>query len=124
MKTKEKKASEGICKLTRRHGRFVKSHIIPAALTKPSRKGSYFLQMGKNERPRRRWSSWYDPELVTDEGEKYLEELDTWAIKILRKNKMVWSGWGGRSALDECLHNTPGPIGIRVVENIFLCSFA
>lgn len=118
MVKKRQRALEGICKLTRLQGRYVESHIIPAALTRPSKGGNYFLQIGPNQRSKKRWSSWYDPELVTSAGEKYLTDLDTWAIKVLRKHKLVWSGWGGRDSLDENLHNTPGPFGIRVVEGI------
>jgi hypothetical protein len=76
------------------------------------------LQLGPNQRAKKRWSSWYDPELVTAVGEKYLTDIDTWAIKVLRKHKLVWSGWSGKNSLEENLHNTPGPSGIRIVEGI------
>jgi hypothetical protein len=61
------------------------------------------LQLGPNQRAKKRWSSWYDPELVTAVGEKYLTDLDTWAIKVLRKHKLVWSGWSGKNSLEENL---------------------
>ncbi len=118
MAKKRQRALEGKCKLTGLQGRFVESHIIPAALTRPSRQRNYFLQLGPDQRSKKRWSSWYDPELVTAAGEKYLADLDAWAIKELRRHKLVWSGWGGKDSLDEKLHNTPGPFGVRVVEGI------
>jgi len=116
---KNQTATQGICKLTNQRGKYIKSHIIPAALTRPSLKGNCFLQFGENQRQKKRWSSWYDPELVTAEGEKYLTDLDTWAVKVLRKHKLVWSGWNGQAELDKNLHNTDAQFGgIRIVEGI------
>ena len=46
--------------------------------------------------PQKRWDNWYDPELVTAKGEKIQAELDTWAIKELRKHKL--SGNHGAAA--------------------------
>jgi hypothetical protein len=83
----------GECKLTRTRGRFVDAHLIPKALTKPSAPGLAFAQIGQGKPPKRRWSSWYDPRLVTSEGEGLLKKLDTWAISELRRKKLVWSGW-------------------------------
>ncbi len=45
-------------------------------------------------RPVRRWSSWYDKQLVIQSGEDILSSLESWAIPELRKHKLVWSGWG------------------------------
>jgi hypothetical protein len=84
---------EGICKLTGEKGKFVKSHIIPAALTTPEGTGP-LTQGGRGRPPIRRWSSWYDPCLVTQAGEAILAEYDNWAIQELRKNKLIWSSWG------------------------------
>ncbi|MDI2090140.1 hypothetical protein [Commensalibacter oyaizuii] len=36
----------GICKLTGSKGKFVKSHIIPKAFTRPLRRGDSFVQGG------------------------------------------------------------------------------
>ncbi|CAD9219248.1 transposase [Burkholderia cenocepacia] len=91
--------SNGVCKLTGATGKFINSHIIPAALTRPEVKGEPFVTAGNGNRPRRQFSSWTDRELVTQEGEDVLTALDTWAIDVLRKSKMVWSGWGAVSAL-------------------------
>lgn len=84
----------GTCKLTLRQGKFVKAHIIPKAFTYPEEPGLPFTQGGSGLKPVRRWSSWYDPKLVTEDGETILRDLDTWAIQYLRSRRLVWSGWG------------------------------
>ena len=81
----------GRCKLTGATGRLVKAHIIPEALTKPAISGEPFIQAGQGERPIRRWTSWYDPDLVTSEGEALLSEFDNWGIFELRRLGLVWS---------------------------------
>src|SRR5689334_22772129 len=91
----------GICKLTGMSGRLVRSHLIPNALTRLSRTGSPFIQGGDGEPPERRWSSWYDTQLVTEEGEEILALLDNWAISTLRAHRLVWSGWGPIQTLQE-----------------------
>lgn len=73
----------GICKLTGKNGRFVRSHLLPKALTRPSIRSSHFIQSGHGSPPRIRWDSWYDDELVTREGEDSLTRYDTWAIQEL-----------------------------------------
>jgi hypothetical protein len=84
---------KGICKLTGEKGTFVKSHIIPAALTKLDGSGRR-IQAGRGDRPKKRADSWYDPHLVTRAGESILEQYDDWAIKELRRHKLVWQSWG------------------------------
>lgn len=91
--------ARGTCKLTGTHGKFVASHLIPKALTRPAITGAPLLQYGSGMKPSRRWDSWYDKNLVTREGEDILTALDTWAITELRKHKLVWSGWGPMTAL-------------------------
>lgn len=111
--------SHGYCKLTHRTGRFVDSHIIPESLTRPTIKSNPLFQYGSGIRPLRRWSSWYEPRLVTDEGERYLSDLDNWAVLELRKHRLVWSGWGDELTLDG--HHTKihdGIIGVRRVDGI------
>lgn len=93
MSKKRKKVREGRCKLTHCEGRFVDSHLLPKALTKCDGLGSGLTQMG-NGITERRFSSWYDPKLVTAEGENILAQYDDWAITELRKHRLVWSGWG------------------------------
>jgi hypothetical protein len=39
----KKKIGYGTCKLTGNHGKFVKSHLIPRALTRHSVRGNYFI---------------------------------------------------------------------------------
>jgi hypothetical protein len=114
---KEKRS--GVCKLTHEQGIFIESHLIPKALTKPSQKGMSLVQFGVSVRPVRRWSSWFDPELVTQAGENILTELDTWAISELRKHKLIWGGWGVNQTLGS-LHNPISDTswGIRKVEGI------
>ena len=108
----------GLCKLTGRSGKFIDAHILPKALTRPSEKGRPLYQMGEGKAPVRRWSSWYDPRLVTAEGERYLTELDTWAIATLRKHKLVWSGWAGKTSLGTLETKLNDSIGIRSVAGI------
>jgi hypothetical protein len=90
----EEGAQTGSCKLTGEYGKFVKAHIIPRALTRPSRPGAPLLQAGGEDRPVRRWSSWYDSRLVTRAGEDILEKYDDAAIKELQRHKLLWSSWG------------------------------
>lgn len=84
----------GICKLTKVKGKYAKSHLIPHAFTKPEIAGQPLIQAGFGQPAVRRWSSWYDQKLVTAEGELILRDLDTWGISYLRRQKLVWSGWG------------------------------
>ncbi len=113
--TKELK-KHGKCRLTGLSGNYVDSHIIPRALSKLDQQGMPMIQYGEGKHPTRRWTSWYDPELVTEEGENILKDLDTWAIKVLRELKLVWSGWGNITNIDE-IHDKIGgtPYGIRKV---------
>ena len=83
-----------ICKLTGKTGKYVDSHLIPKALTRPEKRGRPFLEAGQGTRPIKRHSSWYDNHLVTDQGEKILSVIDDWAINKLREHRLVWSGWG------------------------------
>lgn len=83
----------GVCALTQKDGIFVKSHILPKALTKPAIKGAPFLQTTRGEGYKKRFSSWYDKTLVIRQGEDVLEKLDDAAIKCLRKDMLIWSSW-------------------------------
>jgi hypothetical protein len=108
---------EGVCRLTGKCGRFVKSHIIPEALTRPP-SGRPLAQAGLGKRPVKRWTSWYDTSLVTREGEDLLRNHDDWAIKILRRHKMTWRSWGGANALQDAnwLDVGNGIHGFRKIE--------
>ncbi|SOE91851.1 hypothetical protein SAMN05414139_04534 [Burkholderia sp. D7] len=49
--------SDKVCKLTGKHGKFDRAHIIPAALTRPLEKGQAFIESGDGKWPPRRFSS-------------------------------------------------------------------
>lgn len=89
----------GTCALTKTHGAFVKSHIIPASLTRLNNNGEKIIEaeIGKNIKTKP--ATWYDNQLVTRVGEDILEEIDTPAIEILRKHKLIWSSWGSETTL-------------------------
>lgn len=107
-----------MCKLTLRSGPFVDSHILPEALTRPSIRGNALYQYGNGGRPTRRWSSWYDSQLVTEEGERYLADLDTWAISALRDHKLVWSGWGQAKDLGSHHAKMNDFLGVRMISGL------
>jgi hypothetical protein len=116
---RRKAAGTGICKLTGKTGRFVRSHLMPRALTAPDRKGVFFLHIGGGRRPERRWTSWYDDELVIEEGEEILAKLDDWAIAALRKHQLVWTGWGAPTSLPvEQSPRSKEGLAFRIVSGI------
>lgn len=92
-KNKEKKPKSGICALLAKEGLYAKSHLIPAALTRPDQKGAHFIEAGRGMRPIRRPSSWYDDALCSREGELILSEIDNFGISILRHHQLVWGSW-------------------------------
>ncbi|MBZ9734010.1 hypothetical protein LB534_08135 [Mesorhizobium sp. CA18] len=109
---------QGICQLTGKAGKFVDSHLLPRALTKAGGLGTPFIQGGKGLAPTTRHSSWYDNRLVTRAGEDVLAKLDDWAIKELRKAKLVWSGWGPMTKLTD-VRAIPGTDwGIRTINGV------
>ena len=114
-RTAKHRQKHGFCKLTHRPGAFVKSHIIPEALTRPATPGAALVQYGEGRRPGQRWTSWYDAELVTREGEDVLSALDTWAIANLREHRLVWSGWGEARTLGDAHEVLGGSFGVREV---------
>ncbi|MDQ1158846.1 hypothetical protein QE385_003173 [Sphingomonas sp. SORGH_AS 950] len=115
---------EGICRLTGEPGRFVDAHILPKALTYPAEKGLPFAQAGDEHPPIKRWSSWYDPAIVTRAGEDILAEYDNFAVAELRTHRLVWSGWDGADALvsDDYVPMPPMPGipggGLRVIHGV------
>ena len=109
--------TNGTCKLTGETGKFVKSHLLPKALTRPIKPGLPLIQSGSGAPAVIRRDSWYDRSLVTADGEAILAEFDDWAIKFLRKSKLIWSGWGPRQSLKGLYTQFAGtPNGIRIVE--------
>lgn len=115
MRNKAKVSRDGVCKLTGESGRFVDSHLLPKALTKADGLAPGLVQIG-NGRKEKRSSSWYDQHLVIAEGEKILAEYDDWAIRILRKHALVWSGWGPRISLNDFQPITGTPWGVRSIS--------
>lgn len=83
----------GRCALTGQHGKFVKCHILPQSFTKPAINGEPLYQSTRGEGERRRWTSWYDQNLVTRDGEDILSAIDDKAIRQIRKHQLVWSSW-------------------------------
>ena len=129
MTSKERKKAKqmhvpkvGTCALLGVEGAFAKAHLIPKALTSPSAPGERFIEAGRGNRPIRRFTSWYDHQLVTHEGEKILSEIDTAGIAELRKHKLVWSGWGNKNKLrtsDFAVDPDPeSGLGVRLIEGI------
>lgn len=84
----------GMCRLTGTAGRFVKSHLMPQALTKLSETGEPYVEAGIGREKIRRFTSWYDNALVTRAGEDILERIDSLGIGELRRHRLVWSSWG------------------------------
>jgi hypothetical protein len=97
----------GVCALTGTPGKFVRAHILPQALTYGAAKGLPFAQAGQDSPPIKRWTSWYDQSLVTQEGEAILSEYDNWGIEELRRLKLVWSSWGEQTSLPGDFHEIP-----------------
>ena len=107
------------CNLTGIEGRFVRSHLLPEALTRAAVRGAPLTQFGRGTAPVRRWTSWYDRELVTAEGEAILQTLDGWAISALREKRLLWSGWGPLMSLGSIHEPIPGtPYGIRTISGL------
>ncbi|MHA7775688.1 hypothetical protein [Roseibium sp. M-1] len=115
MGNRAKLSRDGVCKLTGERGTFVDSHLLPKALTKAEGLAPGLVQFG-NGRKEKRSSSWYDQHLVVAEGEKILAHYDDWAIRILRKHAMVWSGWGPRISLNDYDEFPGSPWGLRSVS--------
>lgn len=123
MATKSKKAKvkkEGVCALVQEHGVFVKSHLIPQALTSNDVAGKAFIEAGRGFRPVRRFTSWFDDEMVIRRGEDFLSDIDSRAIDELRKHKLVWSGWGGSKVLNcntQQFYSKDNE-GFRIISNV------
>ena len=93
----------GQCRLTGEVGAFVKSHLIPLALTRLSGSGEKFVEAGIGHGRKLRSNSWYDPGLVTRSGEDILADIDAVGIELLREHRLVWSSWGESSLQAERL---------------------
>lgn len=109
---------EGFCKPTGAYGRLVRSHLLPRAVTRPRVAGRPFLQGGDGSRLTQRWDSWYDQDLVPDEGEQILARYDTLGIRELTRLRLIWKSWGSRTALPYPVTIEPGfpSFGLRIVR--------
>ncbi len=79
----------GECLLTRTHGRFVKSHIIPRFLADKALGQAHRIQFGGG-RPQLLFNSWVDRNICGVKGEARLAEIDTAAAAIFRKWGLSW----------------------------------
>ncbi|WP_373357885.1 hypothetical protein ACEN3H_13650 [Acinetobacter lactucae] len=112
------KEKSGICKLSGEYGKFIKSHLIPQALTKPEINGAIMKEIGESYRAKKATSSWYDMEIVTQKGEEILTEFDTAAIKELRKHKLIWSSWNNDKLPNELLNKINDTYGTRRLNEV------
>ncbi len=115
-KASKKAARSGICALTGKHGKFVKFHIIPKALTKPAVAGTPLMESTDGRGLARRWTSWIDRSLVIAEGEKVLAEIDDAGIRELRKLKLTWSSWADKKPAFEPLASPWSDFSIRKID--------
>lgn len=97
----------GECSLTGEQGQFVKSHLIPRALTRLSYTGEKHIQYSIGGRGQRVSDSWYDLKLVTQKGEDILSDIDSRGIEELRAHHLVWSGWEGQASVCSILNLEP-----------------
>lgn len=93
MRKKKKVVIEGVCKLTLKNGKFVESHILPKALTILNKTGEKTIQTALKNPIKKRFQGWYDSQLCITEGEYILSRIDNEAIRVLRGNFLIWSGW-------------------------------
>ncbi|HEV7779150.1 MAG TPA: hypothetical protein VGO76_19930, partial [Luteibacter sp.] len=108
----------GFCKLTGKRGTFVKSHLIPTSVTRPSTPGKPFIEAGLGRRPVRRWDSWYDKELVIRAGEDILSGYDDAGLVELRKHGLLWSGRPFDAIPDVMILDPEHGFGIREINGV------
>ncbi|MBU2956125.1 hypothetical protein Q4511_15830 [Paracoccus sp. 1_MG-2023] len=113
-----KKQELGICRLTLARGKFVKSHIIPKALTPRDVPGSLMFQSDGHERPKKRFDSWYDQRLVIRKGEDILASIDDDAIKEIQRLKLAWKYWDDQSELSMEPFRAGAAVGVRSLINV------
>jgi hypothetical protein len=113
-----KKHEAGVCKLTMRRGIFVKSHIVPKALTPKEVPGGPMFQSDGHEFPKKRFDSWYDQQLVIRKGEDILASIDDDAIKEIRRLKLAWKYWDDASELEMEPFRAGAAIGLRSLRDV------
>jgi hypothetical protein len=94
-----KRKTFGTCALTGETGQFIKSHLIPRALTRLSKTGEKRIQSEIGGRATRTSDSWYDLKLVTQAGEDILSDIDSRGIDELRRLRLIWSGLNGQQPI-------------------------
>ena len=95
----------------------VRSHIIPQAFTRPESPGAALEQLYAgpgNPKVIRRYTSWYDRNIVTDAGERILAVHDEQGIRELRRQRLVWSSWGEHDTLQTTDHKFMEELGLGV----------
>ncbi|WP_141246548.1 hypothetical protein [Actibacterium ureilyticum] len=113
-----KKREAGVCRLTKKSGIFVKSHILPKALTPKEVSGGAMVQTDGQERPIKRFDSWYDQRLVIRKGEDILASIDDDAIKEIRRLKLAWKYWADADELEMQPLKAGGAIGLRTLSDV------
>ncbi|MFG1345707.1 hypothetical protein V5F59_12500 [Xanthobacter autotrophicus DSM 431] len=110
--------SVGRCRLTLKSGKFVRSHIIPKALTRIARRGSGVMEISPaTARPKLRYDSWYDSNLVIKLGEDILSAYDNYGISELKRLMLIWGGWGEAAVCPAPFSNLgASPLGVRQVD--------
>jgi hypothetical protein len=105
-----------VCRLTHTEGTFVRSHLLPRALTsigKGSEKATEH-EIGAG-RPKRRPPGWYDSSLVNATGERFLEKYDDAGIRELRRCGLVWSSASHSQIAPEHVEDESG-LGMAFVD--------
>lgn len=76
------KAHDGFCRLTGDFGPLAKSHIIPDAFMQRLTDGP-FREWGGSGRPLKRFTGWYDTNILSHRGEEIIARYDDHAAKVL-----------------------------------------
>jgi len=120
-----KRKTFGTCALTGGTGQFIKSHLIPRALTRLSKTGEKYIQSEIGGRVTRPSDSWYDLKLVTQTGEDILSDIDSRGIDELKRLRLIWSGCNGQDSVSYLLNLEQGPSfrEVRVTDSSSLRLF-
>src|SRR5688572_227456 len=111
--------THGICKLTGKRGTLVRAHILPLALTDVAETEVSQASAGEGTTSAGHWCCLYDDALVTAAGEQILAEYDDNGTKELRRQRLVWSGWGPAIGLGpDHLKLDGSPYGLRRLDQI------
>ena len=83
--------AEGVCALTGKNGKYVKSHLYPRSFYPEGEPNEHLAIVSTNpsERHRKSWVGIYDSELVIEEGEAILQKLDQKGYDILKPRESL-----------------------------------